>query len=292
MIKTKLIIPPKKVSLGTTTVLRVIPRMEKRNVGPFVFLDHMGPEEIPAGKKLAILPHPHIGLSTVTYLFEGSLVHRDSTGVVQAIRPNEINWMTSGRGISHSERSDENLEKTGFTLHGLQFWVALPADKEDMPPEFQHIEESELPVFQMDGCDIRLLAGNLFGKVAKTKIQSPLLLLDIRLKAGKKISIPTNQMELGIYLVSGSLKTESGEVIHAPNFILPEMTDQLEIESNEDSIISVFGGENFPEQRFIDWNFVSSSKDKINAAKLAWKNQDLTLFGSVPGETGYIPLVF
>ncbi len=288
----ELIFPPKEVSIGTTKVLRVIPRMQKRNVGPFVFLDHMGPEIIPVGKKIAVLPHPHIGLSTVTYLFEGKLIHRDSTGVVQAICPNEINWMNSGRGISHSERSDEALEKTGFNLHGLQFWIALPAGKEDMPPDFQHIKERELPLFNLDGCDIRLLAGSLFGKVAKTKIQSPLLLLDIRLKAGKKISIPTNQMELGVYLVSGSLKIESGGELHAPNFILPEITDQLEIEAVEDSIISVFGGENFPEQRFIDWNFVSSSKDKINAAKLAWKNQDLTLFGSVPGETSYIPLVF
>lgn len=290
--KPRVIFPPKEVNLGTTTVLRVIPRREKRNVGPFVFLDHMGPEIIPVGKKIAVLPHPHIGLSTVTYLFEGKLIHRDSTGVVQAICPNEINWMTSGRGISHSERSDEALEKTGFNLHGLQFWIALPADKEDMPPDFQHIEEKELPLFNLDGCDIRLLAGSLFGKVAETKIQSPLILLDIRLKSGKKVRIPTNQMELGIYIVKGSLKSETGEIITAPNFILPELVDELEIEAVEDSIISIFGGENFPEPRFIDWNFVSTSKDKIQSAKIAWKNQDLNLFGQVPGESDYIKLPF
>ena len=290
--KPRVIFPPKEVNLGTTTVLRVIPRREKRNVGPFVFLDHMGPEIIPVGKKIAVLPHPHIGLSTVTYLFEGKLIHRDSTGVVQAICPNEINWMTSGRGISHSERSDEALEKTGFNLHGLQFWIALPADKEDMPPDFQHIEEKELPLFNLDGCDIRLLAGSLFGKVAETKIQSPLILLDIRLKSGKKVRIPTNQMELGIYIVKGSLKSETGEIITAPNFILPELVDELEIEAVEDSIISIFGGENFPEPRFIDWNFVSTSKDKIQSAKIAWKNQDLNFFGQVPGESDYIKLPF
>jgi redox-sensitive bicupin YhaK (pirin superfamily) len=290
--KPELIFPPKEVSIGTTKVLRVIPRIQKRNVGPFVFLDHMGPEIIPVGKKIAVLPHPHIGLSTVTYLFEGKLIHRDSTGVVQAICPNEINWMTSGRGISHSERSDEALEKTGFNLHGLQFWIALPADKEDMPPDFQHIEEKELPLFNLDGCDIRLLAGSLFGKVAQTKIQSPLILLDIRLKSGKKVRIPTNQMELGIYIVKGSLKSETGEIITAPNFILPELENELEIEAMEDSIVSIFGGENFPEPRFIDWNFVSTSKDKIQSAKIAWKNQDLNLFGQVPGESDYIKLPF
>ncbi len=290
--KPELIFPPKEVSIGTTKVLRVIPRIQKRNVGPFVFLDHMGPEKIPVGKKIAVLPHPHIGLSTVTYLFEGKLIHRDSTGVVQAICPNEINWMTSGRGISHSERSDEALEKTGFNLHGLQFWIALPADKEDMPPDFQHIEEKELPLFNLDGCDIRLLAGSLFGKVAQTKIQSPLILLDIRLKSGKKVRIPTNQMELGIYIVKGSLKSETGEIITAPNFILPELDNELEIEAMEDSIVSIFGGENFPEPRFIDWNFVSTSKDKIQSAKIAWKNQDLNLFGQVPGESDYIKLPF
>ena len=290
--KPELIFPPKEVSIGTTKVLRVIPRIQKRNVGPFVFLDHMGPEKIPVGKKIAVLPHPHIGLSTVTYLFEGKLIHRDSTGVVQAICPNEINWMTSGRGISHSERSDEALEKTGFNLHGLQFWIALPADKEDIPPDFQHIEEKELPLFNLDGCDIRLLAGSLFGKVAETKIQSPLILLDIRLKSGKKVRIPTNQMELGIYIVKGSLKSETGEIITAPNFILPELENELEIEAMEDSIVSIFGGENFPEPRFIDWNFVSTSKDKIQSAKIAWKNQDLNLFGQVPGESDYIKLPF
>jgi|JI9StandDraft_2_1071091.scaffolds.fasta_scaffold10070_3 redox-sensitive bicupin YhaK (pirin superfamily) len=290
--KPELIFPPKEVSIGTTKVLRVIPRIQKRNVGPFVFLDHMGPEKIPVGKKIAVLPHPHIGLSTVTYLFEGKLIHRDSTGVVQAICPNEINWMTSGRGISHSERSDEALEKTGFNLHGLQFWIALPADKEDMPPDFQHIEEKELPLFNLDGCDIRLLAGSLFGKVAQTKIQSPLILLDIRLKSGKKVRIPTNQMELGIYIVKGSLKSETGEIITAPNFILPDLENELEIEALEDSIVSIFGGENFPEPRFIDWNFVSTSKDKIQSAKIAWKNQDLNLFGQVPGESDYIKLPF
>lgn len=290
--KPELIFPPKEVSIGTTKVLRVIPRIQKRNVGPFVFLDHMGPEKIPVGKKIAVLPHPHIGLSTVTYLFEGKLIHRDSTGVVQAICPNEINWMTSGRGISHSERSDEVLEKTGFNLHGLQFWIALPADKEDMPPDFQHIEEKELPLFNLDGCDIRLLAGSLFGKVAQTKIQSPLILLDIRLKSGKKVRIPTNQMELGIYIVKGSLKSETGEIITAPNFILPDLENELEIEALEDSIVSIFGGENFPEPRFIDWNFVSTSKDKIQSAKIAWKNQDLNLFGQVPGESDYIKLPF
>lgn len=290
--KPELIFPPKEVSIGTTKVLRVIPRIQKRNVGPFVFLDHMGPEKIPVGKKIAVLPHPHIGLSTVTYLFEGKLIHRDSTGVVQAICPNEINWMTSGRGISHSERSDEVLEKTGFNLHGLQFWIALPADKEDMPPDFQHIEEKELPLFNLDGCDIRLLAGSLFGKVAQKKIQSPLILLDIRLKSGRKVRIPTNRMELGIYIVKGSLKSETGEIITAPNFILPELENELEIEAMEDSIVSIFGGENFPEPRFIDWNFVSTSMDKIQSAKIAWKNQDLNLFGQVPGESDYIKLPF
>lgn len=288
----KLQLAPKEVKIGTTTVLRVIPRMEKRNVGPFVFLDHIGPVEISIGEKVAVLSHPHIGLATVTYLFEGSLIHRDSTGVVQAIRPNEINWMTSGRGISHSERSDEALEKTGFTLHGLQFWVALPVDKEDMPPEFQHIEESELPKFKINGCDICLLAGKLLGHEAKTKILSPLILLDVRMNAGNKISIPTGNMELGIYLVRGSLKLHSGDIISAPNFILPEVEDWLELEANEDSILSIFGGENFPEPRFIDWNFVSSSKEKINNAKLAWRTQDLSLFGSVLGESKYIPLPF
>ena len=290
--KPELIFPPKEVSIGTTKVLRVIPRIQKRNVGPFVFLDHMGPEKIPVGKKIAVLPHPHIGLSTVTYLFEGKLIHRDSTGVVQAICPNEIDWITRARGISLSERSDEVLENTVFNLHGLQFWIALPADKEDMPPDFQHIEEKELPLFNLDGCDIRLLAGSLFGKVAQTKIQSPLILLDIRLKSGKKVRIPTNQMELGIYIVKGSLKSETGEIITAPNFILPELENELEIEAMEDSNISIFGGENFPEPRFIDWNFVSTSKDKIQSAKIAWKNQDLNLFGQVPGESDYIKLPF
>lgn len=287
----KQILPPKTVNLGSTSVFRVIPRKEKRNIGPFVFLDHMGPAEIPPGKKIAILPHPHIGLATITYLFEGALVHRDSTGIVQSIYPREINWMTSGRGISHSERSEEKLEKTGFRLHGLQFWIALPADKEDMPPEFQHISKDGLPKIQLDECDIQLLAGNLFGKSAATQTLSPLLLLDVRLSARKKIKIPTNGMELGIYIVSGSLKLATGEIIQSPNFILPENSDFLEIEANENSILSIFGGENFPEPRFIDWNFVSTSKEKIEKAKFAWKNQDLTLFGNVPGETEYIPLM-
>jgi redox-sensitive bicupin YhaK (pirin superfamily) len=290
--KPEIILSPKEVVLGSSKVLRVLPRMQKRSVGPFVFLDHIGPEKFEIGKKLAVLSHPHIGLSTVTYLFEGSLVHRDSIGAVQIIRPKEINWMTAGRGIVHTERSDEDLEKTGFTLHGLQFWVALPKDKEDMPPEFQHVTSGDLPEFQFDGCMIRVLAGSLFSKRAETKILSKLLLLDIRIEAGRKVKIPTEQMELGVYLVSGSMKVDSGEILLAPVFILPEKSEFLEIEANEDSILSVFGGEAFPEQRFIDWNFVSSSKEKINEAKLAWKNQDLTQFGKVPGETEWISLPF
>ena len=282
------IITPKIVKMGNSTVKRILPRVEKRTIGPFVFLDQIGPEWIPAEKGIEVLPHPHIGLSTVTYLYEGELIHRDSIGSIQSIHPLEINWMTAGRGISHSERSSKELTKKGFQIHGLQFWVGLPIQKEEMQPEFQHIPENLLPIIQKENYSIRVLAGEYNGHQANTKIQSPLLLLDVRLYKSAKFIFDANKFEIGIYIVKGKIRL-NGTTFSSENLLIPDFDHSLEIIAEENSILCIFGGEEFSEPRFMDWNFVSSDKEKIIRAKKEWSEQNKEIYKPVPDETSYIP---
>jgi hypothetical protein len=282
------VIIPKEVKMGNSTVKRILPRIEKRTIGPFVFLDQIGPEWIPSEKGIEVLPHPHIGLSTVTYLYQGELLHRDSIGSVQGIHPLEINWMTAGRGISHSERSSGDLTKKGFQIHGLQFWVGLPIDKEEMPPEFQHIPEKSLPIIQEETHSTRVLAGVYKGYEASTKIQSPLLLLDVRLDKGSRYLFESSQFEIGIYIVKGKIKLNDTSY-SLESLLVPESNDSIEIIAEENSILCIFGGEEFKEPRFMDWNFVSSDKEKIQRAKKEWSEQNREIYKQIPNETDYIP---
>lgn len=267
--------------VGNFAVHRLLPYAKRRMIGPFIFLDHMGPAQFPEGAGMDVRPHPHIGLSTVTYLFSGEINHRDSIGSNQKITPGAVNWMTSGKGIAHSERSPEESRQHAQTLHGLQSWVALPKEYEEMPPEFFHHPESMLPEFSVGSAKIKLLAGGAFGYESSVKILSPLFYMEVFLKAGESLKIPPEYNERAIYLVSGKLQIGQTEIAPVSMPVLESKTT-VEVVAKEFSHFMILGGEPLPEQRFIWWNFVSTSQDRIAQAKEDWKNGRI---GAVIGDT-------
>lgn len=283
----KLIIEERPSDIGNFMVGRLLPFREKRMVGPFAFIDHMGPTLMSDHKNLDIPPHPHIGLSTLTYLFEGAVMHKDSLGTEIEVKPGQVNWMTAGKGIAHSERTPEYLRHTNKMLHGLQIWVALPKDLEQMEPEFFHADANEIPTWEEDGVQFKLIAGTALGKQSPIPAYSPLYLLE--LKSTKRSSIKIGGALFGesaIYILEGAIESEENtftpkQLLVAKESLLCEFTMQ------ENTTIYIFGGEPFPEERFIYWNFVATSKELIEAAKTKWLNQD---FAPVPGETEFVPL--
>lgn len=283
----QLIIEERAADIGNFLVGRLLPFRQKRAVGPFVFIDHMGPAKLSDHQNLDIGPHPHIGLSTLTYLFEGAIMHRDSIGSMVEIQPGAVNWMTSGKGVVHSERTPEYLRHSEKSLHGLQIWVALPKELEEMEPSFTHIEAHEIPEWTENGVHYKLVAGEAFGKKSPVPVYSPLYFLEIKTKEAATISIGDQLFgESALYILEGSIK--DGEEEFGPKQILiAKNTELCSFEMAENSTVYIFGGEAFPEERFIFWNFVSSRKERIEEAKKAWIEQT---FPKIEGETGFVPL--
>ena len=282
-----LIIEERPASIGNFLVGRLLPFREKRTVGPFAFIDHMGPAALSDHENLDVGPHPHIGLSTLTYLFEGSIMHRDSLGTVMEITPGQVNWMTSGRGIVHSERTPERLRHSDKFLHGLQIWVALPKHLEQMEPSFAHITEEELPVWNIDGVTIKLIAGEAFDKKSPVPVYSPLYFLELKSTVKQKVSIGNGLYgESGLYILDGSIESD-GNTFLPKQLLVAKDSSICEFTMNENTTLYIFGGEPFPEPRHIYWNFVASSPELIEEAKERWVAQQ---FPKIDGETGYVPL--
>ena len=288
MSNTGMIIEERSRDIGNFLVGRLIPFRKKRMVGPFCFIDHMGPAEISEGNYMEVGQHPHIGLSTLTYLFEGAVMHRDSTGAVQQILPGNVGWMTAGNGVVHTERTPEALrDGNRYALHGFQIWVALPKDKEEMEPHFSYTKKSELPSWVEKNVEYTLIAGKGFGKVSPVPVYSELFMLQLLSESKSSFSVNGNlKGEVGICVVEGFIEA-CGEKIEKGNMLISKENDTCDIIIGEDTRILIFGGESLPEERFIEWNFVSSSKEKIEHAKQAWVNKK---FKMVPNESGYVSL--
>ena len=268
-------------------LFRVLPAAERRTVGPFIFLDHFGPAEIAIGQGIDVRPHPHINLATVTYLFEGEFLHRDSIGNEQVIRPGAINWMTAGRGIAHSERTPPELRKTGSRVHGLQIWVALPQEHEEVEPNFHHYGAETLPSLELEGAKLRVLAGSAFGRTSPVATSSPLFYVEAKLAAGARVTVPREIRERGIYVVSGQVECQGERIVPRHMMVLPEQSEAI-VGADEPSHIVMIGGEPLEGPRHIWWNFVSSSKERIEQAKRDWREGR---FGKVyRDETEFIPL--
>ncbi len=268
----ELVIDQRRRRLGTDgfEVGRVLPFAKRRMVGPFVFFDHMGPVDLPAGipEDMDVLPHPHIGLSTLTYLFDGEIMHRDSLGTEQPIRPGEVNWMTAGRGITHSERF-EYARREGGPVHGVQAWVALPDKAEECAPAFSHHERSELPGFDEAGVRGRLVAGKALGFEAAVPTHSPLFYLHWELEAGTRTELPADYPERAVYVVAGEIEL-GGRRFEAGQMAVLSPGGALAIAALAPSIVMAVGGDPVG-PRFIEWNFVSSSKERIEQAKADWR---------------------
>lgn len=283
----KLIIEERAANIGNFMVGRLLPFREKRMVGPFAFIDHMGPAHLSDHENMDVPPHPHIGLSTLTYLFEGSINHKDSLGTEMEITPGAVNWMTAGKGIVHSERTPEYLRHSEKQLHGLQIWVALPLALEQMEPSFTHVEKTELPTWEHKGASFKLIAGEAFGKKSPVPVYSPLYFIEVKTTARQKINIGNELFgESAIYILNGSIESE-GNLFEPKHLLVAKDSKLCEFEMGENSTIYIFGGDPLPEERFIHWNFVASSKELIEDARQRWLNQT---FPKVPGEKEFVPL--
>ncbi|HEY8698708.1 MAG TPA: pirin family protein [Rhizomicrobium sp.] len=265
-----IVIDQRRKDLGGFEVGRVLPFAAHRMVGPFAFFDHMGPVDFPPGisRKVDVRPHPHIGLSTVTYLFDGEIMHRDSLGSEQPIRPNEVNWMIAGRGITHSERFEKARAEGGRT-HGIQAWVALPVEEEETAPGFAHYGEGALPVGEDGGVRVRLLAGSAFGLRSEVKTHSPMFYAHWQLAAGAKAALPDNYPERAAYVVSGAVEAD-GRAFRPGQMLVFGAGAPASIAASEDAVVMALGGESVG-PRFVEWNFVSSSKERIEQAKADWR---------------------
>lgn len=283
------IIIPRTRDLGDGfEVRRALPAVERRMVGPFVFLDQMGPAQLKPGIGLDVRPHPHIGLATVTWLLQGEILHRDSLGTVQAIRAGEVNWMTAGRGIVHSERSDDVQRSQASTLYGLQCWVALPKTQEECDPDFTHLKAGDLPVLEGEGARAVLVAGNYLGLQSSLPTRSPLFYMELRLQAGARFSMPAEYDEQALYIVSGTLDLGSDGAHGAGQLLVTRLGATLDLKAGPDgATVMLLGGEPMDGPRLLAWNFVSSSAERIEQAKRDWIAQR---FARVPQETEFIPL--
>lgn len=283
----KLIIDERPANIGNFMVGRLLPFREKRMVGPFSFIDHMGPAAMSDHENLDVPPHPHIGLSTLTFLFEGEITHKDSLGNHVVIKPGQVNWMTSGKGIVHSERTPEHLRHTDKMLHGLQIWVALPKALEKMEPEFFHVEEKDIPHWEENGLKFKLIAGEAFGKKSAVPVYSPLYFIEIKSTARQKVNIGNDLFgESALYILDGAIESE-GNIFEPKHILIANNAELCEFEMHENTTVYIFGGEPFPEERFMYWNFVATDKAFIEEAKTKWLNQS---YKPVPGETDFVPL--
>jgi redox-sensitive bicupin YhaK (pirin superfamily) len=270
---------------GGFTVKRVLPAMQRQAIGPFVFFDHFGPVTAQPSDNHDVRPHPHIGLATVTYLLEGAMMHRDSTGVVQRIEPGAINWMTAGRGIVHSERTPDDLRHIIRRSHGFQLWSALPADHEEDAPSFSHTPASAIPVVELPGATVRVLVGSAFGASSPVATLSPTLYVALELQVGALLTIPDAAQERGIYNVDGALEVD-GEALPAGEMLVLEPGSTPTLCARESTRVMLLGGAPLGHRHMV-WNFVSSRKARIVQAQDDWEAQR---FPTVPGEAEFIPL--
>ncbi|MCP5426288.1 MAG: pirin family protein [Gammaproteobacteria bacterium] len=281
------IIEPQVHDLGGFTVRRLLPALRKRMVGPFIFFDHLGPAEFAPGTGIDVRPHPHIGLATVTYLFEGDLVHRDSLGFVQTIRPGDVNWMVAGKGIVHSERTGPETRARGFHAHGIQSWIALPQADEEVAPDFRHHPAATLPVIEQAGVRLTLIAGSAFGQRAPAATYSPMFYLDGQMNLGDRSILPPEYSERAVYLVDGAIAIGDAH-IEPGHMVIFSSGQDIDLRALKPSTrFMLLGGEPLDGTRYIWWNFVSSSKPRIEQAKVAWATGK---FAPVPGESEFIPL--
>jgi redox-sensitive bicupin YhaK (pirin superfamily) len=268
---------------GGLHVRRAIPQRQRRMVGPFVFIDQMGPALIASDQEITVLPHPHIGLSTVTFLFEGEGLHKDSLGTVQPILPGEVNWMTAGRGIVHSERM--RVGASG-RLFGVQIWVALPRDQEEAEPSFVHYGTEAVPLIEGDGTSMRVIAGSLHGATSGVKVSSPLFYAEVRMEAGAVFTLAPEYTERSAFVVEGGVELPGAKLAEGEiGFFHPG--GEVRLRAQAPTRLLLLGGEPLDGPRYISWNFVSSSKERLEQAADDWREQR---FPRVPGETAYIPL--
>jgi redox-sensitive bicupin YhaK (pirin superfamily) len=281
------IVVPRTVDLGDLQVRRALPSARSRMVGPFIFFDHFGPAMFRAGQGIDVRPHPHIGLATVTYLFDGEIVHRDSLGSALPIRPGAVNWMTAGRGIVHSERTAADHRDGGEPLHGLQLWVALPHKEEESAPAFAHTAAADIPELRENGLSLRIVAGKMHGLRSPVATAWDTIFVEAHLKAGSVLPLDAEYEERALYVITGEI--EIGGVRHVPaQLLVLKPGDRIEVKAATDAHVIVVGGAAMDGPRHIWWNFVSSRKERIEAAKADWK---AGRFAIVPGDTSeFIPL--
>ena len=280
------VIEPRPRDIGGFEVRRVLPSARRRNVGSFVFFDQMGPAELAPGSGIDVRPHPHIGLATVTYLFAGTIVHRDSLGSVQSIEPGAVNWMTAGRGIVHSERSDNELRKGRQKLYGIQIWVALPKQYEETDPDFTHYAAESLPLIEGEGKTVRVIAGSLFGQTSPVKSLSKLFYVDAICRPGASLLLDNEHEERAIYLLEGTVEI-AGQAFEPGRLLVFSSGDRINVKALSAARMLLFGGEPLDGPRYLWWNFVSSSPERIEQAKADWK---AGRFASVRGDPEFIPL--
>ncbi|WP_421695237.1 pirin family protein [Aestuariivirga sp.] len=281
------VIVPRARDLGGFEVRRALPSPGKQMIGPFIFFDQMGPALMQPGQGIDVRPHPHIGLSTVTWLFDGSIYHRDSLGSAQPISPGELNWMTAGKGIVHSERTAPPELARERKVFGIQSWVALPKAFEEMAPAFDHVAAAALPVVEARGISARVIAGSLYGASSPVKTHSDLFYADVQLAAGSALPLPADHEERGAYVAEGEIEV-AGQAFAQGRLIVFRAGDAITIRARSNARLMLLGGEPMDGPRYIWWNFVSSSKDRIEAAKEDWKS---ARFAIVPGdEKDFIPL--
>lgn len=269
-------------------VTRLLPQMARRSIGPFVFFDYFGPVDFAPGKGIDVRPHPHIGLATITYLFDGAQMHRDTIGSVQEIRPGDVNWMTAGRGIAHSERTGPQTRAAGHRMHGIQSWIGLPQADEETPPAFQHFASADLPEREDKGVTLRMIAGEAFGLKSPVKVFSPIFYADARFAPGGALHFAPDHDERAFLVIEGEVAT--GETrTHGPGAMLAlEPGEDVTLYADGQARVMLLGGAPLDGPRQIWWNFVSSSKDRIERAKREWKDG---AFGTIPGDDQeFIPL--
>ncbi len=271
---------------GGFTVRRVLPAFDRQTVGPFIFFDHFGPTDLAPGQGVDVRPHPHIGLATVTYLFDGALMHRDSLGSAQKITPGDVNWMTAGRGIVHSERSAPEDRAAGIRMHGLQTWVALPLALEDTDPSFSHVPSARLPRIDADGARVVVVAGHAFGQRAPTPVTSDTLYAAVDLKPGAALEIPAEHEERAIYVVAGRIEID-GVGVGAAEMAIVSDDKPVDVTAPQGATLMLVGGAKPDGERIIWWNFVASSRERIEIAKEKWRAQQ---YGRVAGDDEFIPL--
>lgn len=287
MANNKLIVDERQADLGKFMVGRLLPFRKKRQVGPFTFIDHMGPATVGNGRYIDVDQHPHTGLSTLTYLFEGEIEHKDSTGTVKVINAGDVGFMTSGSGVTHTERTPaDKRDKGELKLHGYQIWVALPKDKEEMEPRFDFVASHDVPSWKLNNLTIKLVAGNGFGKSSPLQGYSPLFMVDVFSAEESTLDLKGKlKGEVAFVIVKGSITTHN-EKVNAGQMLISKMDDECEICLDKGTQILLFGGEPLPEERFLMWNFVSHDKDRLKKAKEDWQEKR---FPKVPGDSTYIP---